>query len=255
MVNKEQVDAASLKATLDTAMALLDVFLLGKAAGAAGSLAKVAILEKSVAEQATLKALKTLEPAERIRALTSAIEDRGISRAVAETGSTVDELVEMVGKDTDLGRQLAAFAAGGAKSLDELGAKLTVLRTLAKDEAKSVAAQSVESFVPAETLRRVGGFDGLASVIGEDTPALQKLDSWRGGVAREAEAVVTDAGADEAKAAARAALGARSGLADDIVENLLGLEIMLLGDWLQQGEGGMDGQVTSYDGRPRDGRP
>ncbi|HEY8791117.1 MAG TPA: hypothetical protein VIM10_18570, partial [Actinopolymorphaceae bacterium] len=144
VVSKDQVDAASLKAIVDTAFALLDVFGLGKAARSAASVAKVASFEASLAVRTAMRGLAALSAAERLTVLRKAIEERGIAAVLRETGQTAKELIELVGEQSDVGRQLLTFAAAGARGAEEIATKLPVLKTLAGTEAAAVVESAID---------------------------------------------------------------------------------------------------------------
>jgi hypothetical protein len=144
VVTQEQADGAKLGAMISTAVALLDVYGVGKAVNAAaGAKAAVAALEGRVNDAAQLK---------------------------------------------------------------------SIAQGVAVPNAREVVERSVTSLGPAATARSVGGWQKLATTLGESSEALGKLKSWRAEVFNEAEEAAAKAAVGQQGEAARAALALASGI-------------------------------------------
>lgn len=143
----------------------------------------------------------------------------------------------------------AALFVAQKKAAGEATGKLATIDKLPRGEAAALAGQAVELLPPAEVLEKSGGWAKLATAVGDEAPALRKLDAYRGSLAQQAEAAVAGtAGAsqDAARTALRGELAKGSGLGEAVVEQLLGLEIQALGEILSKDSGGLQVAGIQY---------
>jgi hypothetical protein len=154
-----------------------------------------------------------------------------------------DRMAQDAANRTPSPEEVAAFAAQ-KKAAGEATGKLATIDKLPRGEAAALAGQALELLPPAEVLQKSGGWAKLAAAVGDEAPALRKLDVYRGSLAQRAEAAIAEsAGAsqDAARTALRNELSKGSGLGEAIVEQVLGLEIQALGEALAKDQGGLGG--------------
>ena len=73
---------------------------------------------------------------------------------------------------------------------------------------------------------------------------MTRLESWRTALIDDAEKAMNDATGADAKSAARTYVAERSGLPSSSVEDLLGLEIMVLGDGAEEVKSSAEGMSS-----------
>ncbi|GAS91534.1 hypothetical protein [Mycolicibacterium brisbanense] len=232
VVSKEEANDAETTAALDTAAALLDVFMLGHAAMSGVAAARVAGLMAAEEVTAKLTRLSALSAEERVTVVSQAIERDGVGSVVARSGQKAEDLLTIVGKDTAAGRSINAFiAAGGAKSADDVGAALAKLATLAPTDADQALSQGIEVLGPAKTIERAGGWATVESKA-VNTASVRRLENWRSdvvddlqGFMRQRRASAASSTAAEDVEAARNFLGSRAGIGGGAADEILGLAL------------------------------
>ena len=207
LVARGQVNEALLGAILDTVGAFLDIAGVGVHIARAGR----TILPEFALAGARRGAVEGLERvgqmgAEEARALINrAVSELGVEQTATRSGKSLDELIGIVGAESEVGQRIQAFRlarqAGltGAEDLptrlrnlaEELRPGPTGAARLTRAEADRLAVQAVEQYGPVQTLQLAGGWKKLAGALGDDSVAGRHLYTWRDSVWAETEQFIT----------------------------------------------------------------
>jgi len=208
IVSSEQVDSALFQAVLDTALAFVDAAVgiasaASKLGGPAAKLLEAA--EAGAAKMGTAglgEALSGADHAAKVAAIEKSLAEAGIARTVEASGKSAEDLAAIVGKESESGKRLLAAAGLGkdAGALEGLTSKLAELATLARAEQETVMRQAIDQFGYAGALRRAGGWKTVTKTLGEASPISAELDAWRSGLVRDMQAWMETASKGESKA-------------------------------------------------------
>ena len=206
LVSKEQVDSALLGAILDTAFVFLDgaglVLGGGRSAKAAAGLVEAA--EKGLAESGYL-ALKEANAGGKA-VVEKAVSELGARETMQRAGKSADQLIEIVGKESEAATKLRATAelgeAGAKKAAEEAAAGLATLGELAakgdKLEVQRVVLAAFDQFGYVGTIKRAGGWKALTAAVGKESSlAGDMLMRWRDGLLHDLEAFIAKETAEQ----------------------------------------------------------
>jgi hypothetical protein len=190
------VDAALTGAMLDTVFVFLD------GVGAAiGPLSKGARAAEAVVEAARQGARATvtqglreaLQGAGGRIALEKAVAEVGVAETARVAGMTTEQLAELAGKESELGRRILSvkdLAAQGGKGLEELAQKVAKLSELTEGVEETVA-RAFDAFGYVETIKKAGGWKALTKTLGADSAAAgPRLKAWRDGLVADMQAYI-----------------------------------------------------------------
>lgn len=208
IVSQEQVDSALFQAVLDTALAFIDaaVGIASAAAKLGGPAAKLAAAaEAGMAKAGTAglsEALSGADHAAKIAAVEKSLAEAGINQTVAASGKSAEELATLVGKETESGKRLLAAAGLGqdAAALEGLAAKLADLGKLDPAERLTVMRQAIDQFGYAGALRRAGGWQNVTKTLGDASPISVEIEGWRSRIVSDLQTYMETASKGEAKA-------------------------------------------------------
>ena len=158
---------------------------LSEALGAADHVAKVAAIEKSLAEA-------------------------GIDATVKASGKTAEELATLVGKESESGKRLLAAAGLGkdAAALEGLTTKLADFAQARTGRAgDGDALRRSTSSATRARCGAAGGWKTVTKTLGEGHPIAAELDAWRGGLVRDMQAWMEAASKGESKAVQTGTVG------------------------------------------------
>ena len=205
LVSQGQVDAALLSAILDSVFAVIDVFAPAKAGIIAlrgGKILKEA--GEAGLKKASMEGLETVADLSTDAArpvIQKGIVELGVDETVKRTGKSLDELAEIVGRDTPEGQRLLSFksvASGASKSASEAFNMLPDLGkqiadgAITRADADKIVMQAVEQFGPKRVLEKAGGWKKLSSTLGNETPAGDALEAWRASILDDLTDYVTN---------------------------------------------------------------
>jgi hypothetical protein len=195
LVSSGQVNEALIGSILDTVGAFLDVAGVGVHIARAGR----TILPEFALAGARRGAIEGLERVssmgiEEARSLiTRSVSELGIEQTATRSSKSLEELIEIVGDESDIGRRIGAFRE--ARQAGLIGSEDLVIRLgnlseelrigpggvarLTRTEADRLAVQAIEQFGPVRALQLVGGWKKLAGALGDDSLAGRYLYSWR----------------------------------------------------------------------------
>jgi hypothetical protein len=207
LVTNEQADAAFTAAIIESVFAFIDV------AGGVKLIAKSGVrlaAELGAASRARglladrAKALTQLDTMTAVEAATSvedAVRELGAAEVIRRSGKGVDELAELVGRESDTGKRLLGQAPPASEATGLLGlfdrlmseatrregveTALRQLDELAPHEAAEAVAAALDVLGPQATLRRAGGWEHLAAVLDDGTEAATRLKTWREAVEKD----------------------------------------------------------------------
>ncbi len=199
LVTDGQVNAALFAAVLDTVFVFLDAF--GPLIGAAiKPTAKVAQQGIKQAGMAGLEAVGDLAVAESKPLIERAVLELGVEETVKRTGQSADELIEIVGRESDIGQRLTAFkevAESGLQESGDLAARLPKLGDeiaagLTRAEADKLVVQAIEQYGAIDTIKMIGGWKNAGKLLGEGSEAGLRLDAWRSMLENDMKGFVAD---------------------------------------------------------------
>lgn len=222
LVSGEQVDAAAITAILDSVFAALDVFqaLKGAYVGLKGG--KLILEAGKAGVKGTARAALAGLPAASNKAevITKAMAEIGPDEVRRLSGRSFDDLAELVGKETDLGKRLIGYGAKGtiSESAKQLLEKLPEIAELGAREGEDVLRASMEAYGALGTLKRVkGGWGALKKTGAMKTAAGQAMESWRQGIVKEMEQFIAEESGKASKAIRTGTAAAASDLDVQIV--------------------------------------
>ncbi len=194
LVSKEQVDSALLTAIIDTAFVFLDgagaLAGGGRAARAAKGLVEAG--EKGI-EASGYLVLKEAGAGGK-GTVERAVADLGARETVSRSGKTAEQLIEIVGKDSEAATKLRALSelgeAGAKKVAEDAAAGLAKLGELVakgdKTEIQRVVLTAYDQFGYVGTIKRAGGWKNLTAAIGkESSTAGDLVMRWRDGLLKD----------------------------------------------------------------------
>jgi len=184
IVEQRQVDSAKLDLIMNTVGAFLD--WAGPAAKLVKGVRMASVVNAAAAgareelihglgKLATLSA-EDLGKAETRQLIEQSIRELGVEQVLARTGMNQEKLASALGKESDLGKRVLAFArdTGGLENLAKVKAG-----TLAREEAEKLIQQAVDQLGSAEAVKRAGGWKKLSTLLGNDSTAGKQLIAWR----------------------------------------------------------------------------
>lgn len=189
LVSEAQAKAALISAVLDTAFMFLDIYGVGKAYRAGVPIIREAA--EAGVKKAALEGLKDLGgmgAEEAAPLVTRSITELGVEETMRRSGKTADELIAIVGKETEAGKRLTAFKEAAAAGIGEATDLMATLPNLAKqiaegkitrEAADQLAVKAIEKYGPKQALEIAGGWKKLASTLGEGSKAGDNLIAWR----------------------------------------------------------------------------
>ncbi|MGB1250259.1 MAG: hypothetical protein ACPG8W_06470 [Candidatus Promineifilaceae bacterium] len=205
LVSEGQVNAALFSAILDSAFLLLDIYAPAKAAVTAlrGSTNIIGEVAQQGLKKGAVEGLETVGElgSEAARPLVQkGIVEFGIEETLSKTGKNIDELLQIVGHESDEGRRLLAFKELGSNApkgaaevfeiLPELSKKITD-NQITREQADLLVQQAVEQFGPKLVLEQAGGWKKLSSTLGNGSVAGDSLEAWRKSIFEDLQEYVT----------------------------------------------------------------
>ncbi len=233
LVAQGQVNEALISAVLDT----VGVFLDAAGVAAHGVRALRTVLPEFALAGARKAAIEGLERLGQMGAtearslLSRAVSELGVEETARRSGKSLDELMEIAGRDTDLGQRIEAWKLakeGGLVGAEDLATRLRNLdqelrpgptgpARLTRAEADRLVVQAIEQYGPVQTLRLAGGWKKLAGALGDDAVAGRHLYAWREQVWLDTEEfVVGELGGDVSRT------GSQGLFSNDLDFSLLG---------------------------------
>jgi hypothetical protein len=208
IVTSEQVDSALFQAVMDTALAFVDAATgiasaASKLGGPAAKLLEAAEAGAAKAGTAGLaEALSGADHAAKVAAIEKSLAEAGVARTVEASGMSAEKLAEILGKDSEAGKRLLAAAGLGndAAALEGLAASLADLGKLAPGEQATAMRQAIDQFGYAGALRRAGGWKNVTKTLGESNAISQELEAWRSGIVGDMRAWMESASKGESRA-------------------------------------------------------
>ncbi len=205
LVSQSQADAALMGAVLDTVFLFLDMAApaIRWARDARAAARGTAIIEEAAqaGERAigleSLAALGAGAGHESRELVARAITNLGVEETIQRSGKSLDELLAIVGENSDAGRRLLAFrqvGAGAMRSTQELAELLPNLasdvaggvvregREMTPQLADEIVQQAIERLGPQRTLELTGGWKKLSSLLGNNAGSADRLLAWRDGI-------------------------------------------------------------------------
>jgi len=208
IVSQEQVDSAAFQAVLDTALAFIDAATgiasaVSKAVGPAAKLLEAA--EAGAAKMGTAglaEALSAADHAAKVAAIEKALAEAGVDATLKASGKSAEELAAIVGKETETGKRLIAAAGLGkdAAALEGLATSLADLGKLDAAAQTTAMRQAIDQFGYAGAIRRAGGWKSVTKTLGEAHPISAELEGWRSGLVRDMQTWMETASKGDSKA-------------------------------------------------------
>ncbi len=206
LVTKEQVNSAFFGALLDTAFALVDLYgplaRLGKAAEGTQVIGKVYELGKARgAVGDALLGIDLVDDAVAKQTVEQGITELGVVEAARRADKSPQELLKIVGEESETGKRIQAFIESTKSGLFEVHALFERLPRLGEEiqagkitraEADQLAVTVVERVGPQNTLEMAGGWKNLSAALGNDSQAGARLVAWRDNLMADLEKYVRE---------------------------------------------------------------
>src|SRR5215218_2839960 len=168
IVSEGQVDAALFQAVVDTALAFIDaasgVSQLARLGSRATMLVKAAEAGAEAGASAALKEAMAAGASGAGPAVERAFRELGLQETMRQSGKSAAELVEIVGRETPLGREIATAAE-----------RITVMR------------QAIDQMGYARALDAAGGWKAVTGQLGAANPITVELERWRSQLVESAQ--------------------------------------------------------------------
>ncbi|HXH22489.1 MAG TPA: hypothetical protein VNN10_10690 [Dehalococcoidia bacterium] len=197
LVEGGQVNAALVDAIIESVFFFLDA--VGVAVKGVKGVAALGVKKagKEAAEKAAgaaaLKGLKSMSAEEAEKAISKAVDELGVEKAMQTAGvDSVDDLLAKVPADSAAAAKLKAFkelaekgvepaklsealktALSGGKVTGKTGAELTL---------EDVVKQAIDTMGYQATLKEAGGWKKLGGALGTSSEAGKRLKAWRDGI-------------------------------------------------------------------------
>jgi hypothetical protein len=193
LVDKSQADAALVNAVLDTAFLFLDIY--GPAKAARGFFTSSARAGTVAATKITLTGLEQMPRHLAQGEVGKAIAQYGVEETVKKSGKSVDDLVKIVGENSEAGKALSAYKRAGGLDLGKAAEALpnlaeSIKKGMSLGEADKLVMASVNQNGAAKTIQMAGGWKKLAAALGDGTTSGKFLKQWRDGVYADLEKFV-----------------------------------------------------------------